>query len=164
MAAPVRGFPVLSSKYWGGKGEVCGYNVGCIPHSGAPHVDHLECTGKGLAMCLCGNSSHKDRWCCGDEGTAPFNYFLWVMCPTEPEDKYPLNSNMSVRGQQVRGCILVIKLDATPSDTAKPVDITLGEVEAIMAANPLPGAEPASEPAPAPAARAAKTGRKRRQK
>lgn len=152
---------MLSNSFWGGKGDVCGYNMGCVPHSGAPHVDHLECTGKGIAGCLCGNSSHKDMWCCGDEGTAPFNYFLWVMCPTQPEDKYPVNTNMSVRGKEVRGCVLVIKLDATPSDTAKPVDITLAEVEAILAANPPVGSEPPAERA---LPKATKATRKRRQK
>lgn len=171
-----RGFPIIANKFWGGKMEVCGYTLGVVPHTGAPHLEHLECTGAGLAQCLCCRSSYKDGWHCGDEGTSPFNYFIWCLNNTTPEDKYPLNSNMSIKGMPMRGCFLIIKLDAAPSHTAKPIDITLEEVEAIVAANPLPdpapepepvarsAPTPVADPTPAPAARAAPSTRRRRKK
>ena len=140
MVAPPaggRGFPMPTNKYWGGSAPVVSLDVGVVPTSGATHLDTFECTGPGLATCLNTMASYKDMWECKDEGTAPFNYYMWCLMPTTPVDKYPVNGNMKVGGASVRGHVMIIKLDNAPSATAAPVNITQGEVDALVAANPV---------------------------
>ena len=126
-----------TNSYWGGTGAAPILNLGIVPPTGATHLDPMGCTALGLAGCLNSMASYKDMWCCGDEGTVPFNYFLWVLEETTPVDKYAVNTNMVVKGAPVRGHIVVIKLDAAPSETAAPVSITQVELDTIVAANQL---------------------------
>lgn len=133
--ATVRGFPMPCNKFWGGKCSKCDLVIGVVPPADTPHTATIECSGPGLAGCLNSMANHKHMWSCGDEGTSPFHYYLWTLDATDPVDVYPINGKMKVKGQQVRGCILVIKLDAAPSETASPVDITQTELDSIVAAN-----------------------------
>lgn len=135
MTTTPRGFPVHPTRFWGGSG-LCSHKMGVVPHHEAPHIIDVACDGTALAKCLCGMASPKDMWHCGEEGTVPFNYFLWKHMPTVPVDKYPINTNMSVKGEQVRGCMIVIKLDSAPSNNASPIDITQEDLDAFVAAHP----------------------------
>ena len=137
MASQPRGFPVHPTRFWGGSADVCKHVVGIIPHHGEPHLMDLECDGMALSKCLCGMASPKDKWHCGDEGTSPFNYFLWKHMPTDPVDKYPLNETITVKGEQIRGCVILIKLDRPPSNNADIADMTMEELNSFIAVNPF---------------------------